>query len=95
MNSYDTLKCLFTSKIRIKLLDIFLRTSGGRFYVRELGRVLGEEAKNVSRELKNLEALGLLKSQIQGNLKFYSVDEYFLLYPELRSIISKTTGLSW
>ena len=93
MSSYDILKRLFSSRVRIKLLDIFLRTSGTRFYVRELARLLGEDAKNVSRELKNLEALGLLASEKKGNLKFYSVNEYFLLYPDLRSIISKTTGI--
>jgi len=64
-----------------------------RFYIRELERRIKEEAKNVSRELKNLEALGLLISEKQGNQKYYSVNENFFLYPELKAIIFKTTGV--
>lgn len=93
MKNFEILNRLFSSKLRIKLLDVFLSLPNARFYIRELERRIKEEAKNVSRELKNLEALGLLISEKQGNQKYYSINENFFLYPELKAIIFKTTGV--
>ncbi len=93
MKNFEIINRLFSSKLRTKLLDVFLSLPDARFYIRELERKIKEEAKNVSRELKNLEALGLLISEKQGNLKYYSVSENFFLYPELKAIIFNTTGV--
>ena len=93
MKNFEIINRLFSSKLRTKLLDVFLSSPDARFYIRELERKIKEEAKNVSRELKNLEALGLLISEKQGNLKYYSVNENFFLYPELKAVIFKTTGV--
>jgi len=93
MKSLEILSRLFSSKLRIKLLDIFLSLPEARFYIRELERKIKIEAKNVSRELKNLEAFGLLMSERQGHQKYYSVNKEFFLYPELKAIIFKTTGV--
>ena len=93
MKNFEIINRLFSSKIRIKLLDIFLSHPDARFYIRELERKIDEEAKNISRELQNLENLGLLISEKKGNQKHYSVKEDFFLYPELKRIIFKTTGV--
>lgn len=93
MKDFEILSGLFSSKLRIKLLDAFLSSPNARFYIRELGRRIKEEAKNVSRELKNLEALGLLISERLGKQKYYFVNKNFFLYPELESIMFKTTGV--
>lgn len=87
------LERLFSSRIRLKLLDAFLSRPKARFYVRELARNLGEDAKNISRELTNLERFGLLSSGREGNLKYYWANEEFFLYPELKSMVFKTTGV--
>jgi predicted nucleotidyltransferase len=84
---------LFSSKVRVKLLDAFLSSPNARFYVREIERKIGEDIQNIHKELKNLEALGLLRGEIQGNQKYYSANEGFFLYPELKSIIFKTIGI--
>ena len=93
MKNFEIIRRLFSSKIRIKLLDIFLSLPNARFYIRELERKINEEAKNISRELQNLETLGLLISEKHGNRRFYSLNENFFLYPELKGIIFKTTGV--
>jgi predicted nucleotidyltransferase len=93
MKNFEILGKLFSSKIRVKLLDAFLSSPDARFYIRELARRIKEEAKNMSRELKSLEALGILSSESQGNLKYYSVNKEFFLYSELKAIIFKTTGV--
>ena len=51
---------LFSSKVRIELLNTFFLHPEKSFYLRELERVTGEDYKNVSTELKNLESIGLL-----------------------------------
>ncbi len=84
---------LFSSKVRIKLLDAFLSSPNARFYVWELQRKTSEDIKNIHQELQNLEGIGLLTSEVQGNQKYYSVNENFFLYPELKAIIFKTTGV--
>ena len=93
MKNFEIINRLFSSKIRTKLLDAFLSLPKARFYIRELERKINEEAKNISRELKNLESLGLLISESKGNQKFYSVNEDFFLFSELKGIIFKTTGV--
>lgn len=93
MKNFEIISRLFSSKIRIKLLDVFLSLPNARFYIRELERKINEEAKNISRELQNLETLGLLISEKHGNRRFYSLNENFFLYPELKGIIFKTTGV--
>jgi predicted nucleotidyltransferase/predicted transcriptional regulator with HTH domain len=93
MQNYEILERLFASKLRVKLLDAFLSTPAASFYVRELSRKIKEDATNISRELRNLEAAGLLISKLRGNQKYYSVSEDFFLYPELKAMIFKTTGV--
>ncbi|MBN2409773.1 MAG: nucleotidyltransferase domain-containing protein [Candidatus Aminicenantes bacterium] len=93
MHNYEILERLFASKLRVRLLDAFLSTPAASFYVRELSRKIKEDATNISRELRNLEAAGLLISELRGNQKYYSASEDFFLYPELKAIIFKTTGV--
>ncbi len=83
------LKHLFTSKARVKLLNIFLMKPDGEYFVRELTRELGEQINSIRRELDNLKKLGLLKSRAKNRHKFYSVDKSFVLFNELRSIFIK------
>jgi len=86
------LQALFTSKVRIELLSTFFLHDERDFYVRELERITGEDYKNITLELRNLEGIGLLYSRKQGNLKYYGLNKEFLLYEELKSIIAKTRG---
>jgi predicted nucleotidyltransferase len=86
------LQKLFSSKVRIELLNTFFLHPEESFYLRELERITGEDYKNVSTELKNLESLGLLTSSKSGNLKYFHLNPRFLIYPELKSIFFKVRG---
>lgn len=83
---------LFSSKVRIELLSTFFLHPEKSFYLRELERITGEDYKNVSTELKNLESIGLLTSSNSGNLKYFHVNPGFLIYSELKSIFFKIRG---
>lgn len=86
------LQALFSSKVRIELLSTFFLHDERDFYIRELERITGEDYKNITLELRNLEGIGLLHSREEGNLKYYGLNMEFLLYEELKSIIAKTRG---
>lgn len=86
------LKQLFTSKARIKLLEIFLLNPDGEFFIRELTRKLNEQINSVRRELCNLKSVGLLRSRVKNRKKFYVVNKGFILFNELRSIIIKASS---
>lgn len=86
------LKHLFTSKARVKLLTHFLLHPDEEHYVRELTRTLDEQINSVRRELDNLKRMGLLKSRSKNRKKFYSVNQNFILFRDLRNIIIKATN---
>jgi predicted transcriptional regulator with HTH domain len=92
MEDFEVLRRMFTSRIRTKLLHFFLTMPKSSYYIRELERKTGEDAKNVSRELTNLEEIGFLRSEKRGNQKFYTAREDFLIYPELKALFLKSSG---
>lgn len=83
------LKRLFTSKVRIKLLSVFLNNPSQDFFIRELTRRLDEQINSVRRELDNLKKIGLLTSKTKNRKKYYTVNKNFLFLNELKTIINK------
>ena len=65
---------LFGSKIRTNLLRLFFTNPRSRYYVRQLQGMLGVSVGSLHRELKHLESMGVLHSQQEGNLHFYSAN---------------------
>ena len=86
------LQKLFSSRARVEILSAFLMNPEKERYVREVARITGEDYKNVSRELRNLQEIGLLSSRNEGNLKFFGINKGFVVYEELKSIFMKTKG---
>jgi predicted transcriptional regulator len=86
------LKRLFTSKVRVKLLKLFLENPDEEFFIRELTRKLDEQINSVRRELDNLKKIGLLTSKTRNRKKYYLVNKSFIIYPELKLIIQKSTN---
>lgn len=87
------LQPLIISKVRLKLLKIFLHQLSEIFYIRQLVRLSGEEINAVRRELQRLEAAGMLKKEPRGNRLYYWFNKRHPLFGDLLSIISKTVGL--
>ena len=87
------LQDIVISKVRVKLLTIFLTNPTEMYYIRELTRKVDEEINAVRRELLHLQSHGLVKSENRGNRLYYTFNKHYNFYKELLSIISKTTGL--
>jgi hypothetical protein len=86
------LETLFSSRVRVKLLEVFLTKPSEQFHSRELARLVKERQNAVWRELRRLEEARLLRSTAHGNRKDYTVSVEHPLYPELRRLILKATG---
>lgn len=87
------LKRIFSSKIRIKLLALFITHPKDEFYIRQIQKLTGENFNNIRRELINLKEAGILKSIPRGNLKYFLINQSHPLYNDLKNIIYKTEGM--
>jgi len=80
------------SEITKQLLNYFFLNPHESLYVNELERKLKLDKRNLVKKMRELENEGLLKSQIRGNLKLYSINKDYPLYKEYNKIILKTVG---
>ncbi|MFH2202797.1 MAG: nucleotidyltransferase domain-containing protein [Elusimicrobiota bacterium] len=87
------LEKLFSSRTRAKLIGLFTTRPGERFYLREVARLIQEDVSSVKRELDHLERLGFLRSEASGNRRYIQADTRFSLFPELKRLVLKTSGL--
>jgi len=81
------------SKLREELLVLYFTNPNKKYYLRELERILDFSVGNIRRELIKLESTGLFLSENKGNLVYYSLNQSYLLFKELNSIILKTSGV--
>jgi predicted nucleotidyltransferase len=85
---------LLGSGLRAKIIGWLFTHPDEEFFVRQLEALLGEDSTNLSRELARLERLGILTCQPRGRQKHYRANPACPIHPELRSIASKTAGLT-
>ena len=88
-----SLKDFFISRVRVKLLKIFLVDPAKIYYVRELVRLSKEEINAVRRELGNMEANGMVRKEARGNRLYYGFRRDYAYYNELLQLVAKSTGL--
>jgi len=88
------LQTLISSKNRAKVLTFFLTHPDERFYYTELLRRLDITPSALQNELARFTKAGLLETKREANARFYWVNKDFPLYPELKSIVLKTSGLA-
>jgi len=88
-----TLSDIITSKVRVKILDLFFSDIKEMYHVRGIVREIKEEINAVRRELERMENASLLKKEARGNRVYYYLNTEYHFYGDLLSIVSKTTGL--
>ncbi len=79
---------LFGSKTRVKLLSLFLNNPNRPYYVREITRKIDEQINSVRRELSNLLAIGIVRSDSNNNRLYYEVNQGYQFYAPLRAIFT-------
>ncbi len=84
---------LVVSKVRVKILQLFLTSTEILFHVREIVRRVDEEINAVRRELGRMEKYGLVSSEWRANRRLYRFRKDYKFYPELLGLVVKSTGL--
>ncbi|MBI3616306.1 MAG: nucleotidyltransferase domain-containing protein [Candidatus Omnitrophica bacterium] len=84
---------LTKSRIRRKLLGLLFSNPSRNYYLSELARLVGTSPGNVRRELSRFIHDKLIKREKKGNLVLFSINPEHALFPELKSLILKTSGI--
>jgi hypothetical protein len=86
---------LIISKVRVKILVLFLTNPNTIYHVRDIVRKVEEEINAVRRELAHMEKAGMVSKEQRANRLFYSFRKDYPLYYDLLELIGKTSGLGW
>lgn len=84
---------LISSKTRIKLLLKFFLNSNTKAYLRSLEEEFGDSTNSIRIELNRFEEAGMLKSEMDGNKKYYTANTSHPLFNDVHNIILKYVGL--
>lgn len=87
------LDTLISSKTRIKLLLKFFLNSSSRAYLRSLETEFGESTNAIRVELNRFEEAGMLKSNKEGNRKYFKANTKHPLFGEVQKIMQKYVGI--
>jgi hypothetical protein len=87
------LEDIIISRVRVKILTLFLSHPGMIFHVRDIVRKVDEEINAVRRELAHMEKAGMVSKEQRANRLFYSFRKDYPLYFELLELIGKSGGL--
>jgi DNA-binding transcriptional ArsR family regulator len=89
----NLLSGLISSKTRVKLLMRFFLNPQTRSYLRELAKEFDVSTNTVREELNQLTKTHLLRSEKKGRQVYYSANTDHVLFPELRSMVTKVLGV--
>ena len=84
---------LLFGRTRGRLLATLYDKPDSTFFVRQLARHIDGSAGTVQRELATLTAAGLLLRDDRENQVFYRANRAHPAFPELHSLLAKTTGV--
>ncbi len=76
-----------------EILKLFFEDSKKEYYFREIAKNLKKEPSHYQKYLDNLVDDKILLDERRGNMRFFRLNKEHPLYEEIKSIISKTSGL--
>lgn len=86
---------LLSSKIRAEIFrNLFGIAHDSALYMREIERRTGFAIGTVQTELKKLQRLDIISAVKDGNRVYYRANTAHPLYPEIRALVLKTSGLA-
>ena len=87
------LEILGRSRIRKKIILLFVYNQGKEFYLSEIARRVKTSAGTAQRELNKLLAQDFITFRKRGNLNIYRLNENYSLLQEIEAIVRKTIGI--
>ena len=85
---------LLSSRARAEIFRLLFRGTGEELHVREIDRRSGLNDSTLRQEMRKLVRLDLVQSRKDSNRVYYRAKTESPLYPEIRNLVLKTTGLS-
>jgi len=86
----NILEALFDSKVKLRLLKLFLYNPEEKFLARVLPKKIQADSRIIRRELELLKKIKFLNKRKH----FYWLNQKFEFYPELKNLILKSTPAS-
>lgn len=80
-------------RVRAELLRLLFTDPERSHHLRDLARLSGLAVGTVQREVRHLREAGLIQERRDGNRLYFFANEENPIFPELRGIVLKTTGL--
>ena len=94
LNMHQSLSATLFPGYRRRVLGLLLLRPDESLHGREIARRIGLPAGTLTRELKRLAEVGLLKQEKRGNQVLYSANRASPIFSELAGILRKTSGLA-
>ncbi|MDR0462721.1 MAG: winged helix-turn-helix domain-containing protein [Pseudomonadales bacterium] len=88
-----SLQDFITSRVRVKILELFFQSPESMYYVREITRKCSEEINAVRRELAKMVKNGILRTEERGNRQYFQLNKNYAFYSELQQMVLKEQGL--
>ena len=85
---------LLSSRARAEIFRLLLSGTGEELHVREIERRSGLNDSTIRQELRKLVRLDLVQSRRDSNRVYYRAKIENPLYPEIRNLVLKTSGLA-
>ena len=85
---------ILSSRARAEIFRLLFSGTGGELHVREIERRSGLNDSTLRQELRKLVRLDLVQSRRDSNRVYYRAKTESPLYPEIRNLVLKTSGLS-
>jgi len=85
---------ILSSRTRAEIFRLLFSGTGEEFHVREMERRAGLNESTVRQELRKLVRLDLVQSRRDSNRVYYRAKAENPLYPEIRNLVLKTSGLA-
>lgn len=89
-----SLSSILFGKARQAVLSLIYGHADESYYLRQIVRETGLGLGPVQRELKQLADVGLVQRSVQGRQVYFKANQDSPIFKELRSIITKTSGVS-
>ncbi len=89
----NTLADLLSSRVKAEVFRLLFATAGQELHGRELARRSKLNEATVRQELQKLSRLGIVEARRSGNRTYFRANTLHPLYPDIRNLVLKTSGL--
>ena len=90
----NTLAQLVCSRVRAKVFSLLFCASPASLHLREIQRRSGFALGTVRQDIEKLVKMELVLRRKDGNRMYYAANEKHPLFPEIRGLVLKTSGLA-